>query len=230
MTDFSVQRRIMVDSQVRPSDVTDRRIPRAMLQIPRELFVPASRRGVAYRDDTILLDESGPAARGQGLIRTGWLLAPRTFAKMAQALSIPDQNAQVLDIAGASGYSAAVLSRLARTVIALEDTPATAEMARSALASLDAANVTLKTGVLTAGHAAAAPYDAILVNGAVSTIPQSLLDQLKDGGRLIAILVEGGLSRATVWQRSGSIFDRRPLFDASAPRLQAFEPRPEFVF
>ena len=111
MVDFAVQRTNMVDSQIRPSDVTDRRIPRAMLEVPREVFVPAAARATAYLDDQIKITGSSGGPR--------FLLAPRVLAKMLQHLEVAETDS-VLDIGGATGYSAAILSKLAKSVIALE--------------------------------------------------------------------------------------------------------------
>lgn len=215
MTDFATQRKAMVDSQVRPSDVTDRRIPRAMLEVPREAFVPAAQQPVAYRDGDLKL----PGGRT--------LLSPRVLAKMMQHLEIAD-DAVVLDIGGGTGYPAALLSHMARQVVALECDAGLAERAKGMLGR--DGNVKVVTGPLPDGAADEGPYDAILVNGAVTDISPALLDQLKDGGRLMAVLIDRGVGRATLWRRFGSQFDRRPVFDASAPVLPGFEKKAEFVF
>ena len=217
MTDFATQRKAMVDSQVRPNDVTDRRIPRAMLKVERERFVPASRRAVTYMDGPIPLTDGRPARS---------LLAARDFSKMVQSLAVPD-DAAVLDLGCGTGYTTAILAELARSVVAVEPDPALAERAKALLAGTP--GVTVLSGPLPAGAPAEGPFDAILLNGAVTHMPASLLDQLKDGGRLVAVLA-GGVGRATLWQRHGTRFDRRPLFDAAAPVLPGFESKVEFVF
>lgn len=219
MTDYAVQRINMVDSQVRPSDVTDRRIPRAMLAVPRELFVPAAQLAVAYMDDNLKI--AGPERRV--------LLAPRVLAKLIQYLDIAD-DAQVLDVGGSTGYSAAILARLAKSVVALETEAVGLETAKKAWGAIGASNITPVTGALTAGVPSQAPFDAILINGSVEYMPQTLLDQLKDGGLLAAIQVEGAVGRAVLWQRSAMQFDNRPLFDAGAPILPGFERERAFVF
>ena len=215
MTDFSTQRKAMVDSQVRPSDVTDRRIPRAMLEVPREAFVPSTQQAVAYRDVDLRL--------------TGGrvLLAPRVLAKMMQNLELGD-DAVVLDIGGATGYSAALLSHFAKRVVALESDPGLADRARGMLGR--DGNVKVVTGALTEGVADEGPFDAILINGAVTDVGPGLLDQLKDGGRLVAVMLDRGVGRAFVWRRFAMQFDRRPLFDATAPLLPGFEEKAAFVF
>lgn len=219
--DTTVQRKNMVESQVRPSDVTDRRIIRAMSEIPRELFVPEAARSFAYRDSAIALDAGGTLPRE--------LLEPRTFAKLVQAAAI-DQNAAVLDVGAATGYSAAVLAQLARHVVALESDAALARQAREALAQVGAANVEIVEGPLPEGCAAAGPFDAIVLEGAIETAPSALLDQLKDGGRLVAIVGRKGASRATIWHRDGSVYGTQDVFDANAEVLPGFEREAAFVF
>lgn len=221
MADFAQQRVNMVDSQVRPSDVTDRRIPRAMLEVPREQFVPAPKRAIAYMDDPVPVGDTGGVARH--------LMAPRQLAKLLQHMDVgPD--AVVLDVACATGYAAAVLARMARTVVALEVDSALAERAGSTLRQAGAGNVVIETGPLAAGVPSRAPYDAILVEGGLVEMPAALLDQLKDGGRLVAVLVRNGVGKATLWRRYGMQFDHRELFDASAALLPGFAKPAGFVF
>ena len=225
MTDFAEQRKNMVDAQVRPSDVTDRRIPRAMLTVPREAFVPGSLRSIAYMDENLRVAEGGGGR---------FLLAPRVLAKLIQSLEIGDSDV-VLDIAGATGYSAAILARLAGRVVALESDALLAERAEillrdMALPARSGPPVKLVLGPLAAGVAGDGPYDAILINGAIADVPRGLLDQLKDGGRLAAVRIERGIGRATLWRRHAMQFDQRLLFDAAAPPLAEFGRRTEFVF
>ncbi len=219
MTDYATQRKSMVDSQVRPSDVTDRAIPRAMLDVPRHAFVPEAVREIAYMDDDLKISDGKGAAR--------YLLAPRVLAKLMQHLEIARGN-RVLDVGCATGYSTAVLAHLGARVVALECDSELAEQCRAALAGME--NVQVVDGPLTAGAPSQGPYDAILVNGAVSDIPAALRDQLKDGGRLVAVEVRGGVGKAVIWKRIGTRFDSRELFDASAALLPGFEPKREFVF
>lgn len=217
MNDFATQRTNMVDSQVRPSDVTDRRILRAMLAVPRETFVPEQVKATPYVDEHLPL--------GQGR----YLLAPRTFAKLVQLLAIGEDHA-VLDVGCATGYSTAVLATLARSVVGVEDNAAMAQRAQMALADLGRTNTAIKTAALTAGAPDEGPFDAILINGCVADVPDALLDQLKDGGRLAAVRADGRVGQATLWRRHATSFDARPAFDAGAPLLPGFEKRPGFVF
>jgi protein-L-isoaspartate(D-aspartate) O-methyltransferase len=223
MTDFAQQRKNMVESQVRPSDVTDRRIMRIMSDIPREQYLPSSLRSVAYMDDHITL----AGTPGRGPVRQ--LLAPRAFAKMLQLLDIGSGEI-VLDVGSSCGYSAAVLSRLAETVVALEVDADLASQAQKALTEQSIDNVIFKTGALPEGAKAEAPFDAILVNGSIPEAPLGLLEQLKDGGRLVAILASGRRSQATVWRRVGKNFEGRPVFDAAAATLPGFELKAEFAW
>ena len=221
--DYAVPRRNMVESQVRPSDVTDRRIIRAMADIPREVFVPEDARPLAYMDGPIAV---GPASGGASRA----LLEPRTFAKLVQAAEI-EPTAAVLDIGAATGYSSAVLARLAQRVVALEVDADLAGRARETLARIGAEGVEVVTGDLAAGWSEGGPYDAIVVEGAIETIPPGLLDQLKDGGRLVAIQSRhGGAGRAMVWRRDGSVFGTQDVFDANGEVLPGFERAPAFVF
>jgi protein-L-isoaspartate(D-aspartate) O-methyltransferase len=223
MSDLSLQRLNMVESQVRPSDVTDRRIPRAMNAVPREAFVSAARRSLAYLDIDLPLDVPGRGASGRVM------LAPRTFAKLLQLASI-EPNAVVLDIGCGTGYSSAIIARLAQTVVALEHDPALAQEATRVLQSLGADTVAVVQGDLVAGYPSEGPYDAIVIEGAVAARPEALLGQLKDGGRLVAILTDGRTGRAVVWQRTGAAISESDGFDAAAPYLPGFEPVPKFVF
>ncbi len=224
MADLSLQRRNMVESQVRPSDVTDRRIPRAMGVVPREAFVSAARKGLAYLDIDLPIDVPGQTG-ASGRV----LLAPRTLAKLLQLAAV-DETDVVLDIGCATGYSSAILGKLAQTVVALEFDTALAQEATRVLQSLGADNVAVVHGDLAAGYPAEGPFDVIVIEGAVAKVPEALLGQLKDGGRLVAILSDGRTGRAAVWRRTGGAISERDGFDASAPFLPGFEPERRFVF
>ncbi len=216
--DFSLARRNMVENQIRTNKVTDAAVVEALAQIPRETFVPESRRAVAYVDEEVDL---GGGRR---------LLEPMVFARMLQTAAIqPDEV--VLDVGCGTGYSAAVLSRLAGTVIALESDRELAARARDRLSALRIANVELVEGPLDQGVAARAPYGAILVEGGIARSPDALRAQLADRGRLISIsLRPGGLGQAELTSRIGNSFPVRPLFDAVATALPGFAARAGFVF
>ena len=217
MTDTLLQRKNMVESQVRPSDVTDRRIMTAMLEIPRERFVPAGVAPLAY------MDEALSVAPGRSL------MAPRDFARLVQLAGINTSD-KVLIVGALSGYSSAVISRLARTVVAIESDVSAVAAAKAALIDAKITNVTVETGQLSAGWFAAAPYDVIFVEGAVESVPSSLLDQLADAGRLVAVELDGGVGRAVVRQKTGNITSRRVAFEASAALLPGFERPRAFSF
>ncbi len=218
MVDAAVQRTNMVESQVLPSDVTDLRIVRAMRRVARERFVPGHLAGLAYMDEPIQIAGAKSGAR--------WLLAPRVEAKLLQLADIGPAD-HVLIVGGATGYSAALLAEVARSVVALESDEALIELSRQNLAGL--ANVTVVAGPLKAGWPTKAPYDAIVVEGSVSTVPEELFDQLKDGGRLVAIVNAEGIGKATIWRRFGRSIDSRVAFDASGPELPGFGKVPSFV-
>ncbi len=218
MADSALQRKNMVESQVRPSDVTDRRIMAAMQDIPRERFVPEGQKPLAYMDEAI------PFGGGRGM------LAPRIFARLVQLGNIGADD-KVLDVGCLSGYSAAVLARLAGHVVALESDAALAQTAQNELAARAAANVVVVTGALAAGHAAAAPYDVIIVEGAAERIPDALTGQLAQGGRLVAIEASGRrLGQAVIITKSASGLTKRVAFEASGFLLPGFEKPAAFTF
>ena len=223
MTDTIQQRINMVDSQVRPSDVTDRRIIKAMLEVPREAFAPGDMHALAYMDAALPVTK----ASAERAART--LLPPRTLAKMLQLAAV-EPECSVLDVGCATGYSTALIGKLAGKVVGLEADPDLAERARAALNKVEAAGIKVVQGPLAAGVADEAPFDAILLNGAVPEVPQTLLDQLKDGGRLVAIVAPTGYGRVQVWRRTGRSFGSITAFDAAADLLPGFAHEPGFVF
>jgi len=223
MTDFAAARRMMVDSQVRTSDVTDLRIIAAMLELPRERFVPEDKADLAYLDLDIPVT---PASAGQPARR---LLKPMVLAKMVQAAEIAAGD-HVLDVGCATGYSSALLAQLAQSVVALEEDDALARHARESLRAVGTENVTVVTGPLAQGWPAAAPYDVIFVNGATEILPQALTRQLKEGGRLVAVLGRAPVGQAMLYRRVGGEVSGWPIFDAAAPLLPGFTSPPAFVF
>jgi protein-L-isoaspartate(D-aspartate) O-methyltransferase len=218
MADTALQRKNMVESQVRPSDVTDRRIMAAMSTIPREIFIPDRLAKFAYSDETLSL---GPNAV---------MLSPSTLARLVQLADInPGDN--VLVIGGAAGYAAAIVARLAKTVVALLPDSNAASEAANAFRKAGVDNVTAAAGDLAQGWAARAPYAAIVVEGGVEAVPDVLKEQLGEGGGLAAIEVERGLGHAFLLQKTGQLVVRRDAFQATAPLLHGFEsPKPAFVF
>lgn len=217
MTDYAAARRAMVDCQVRPSDVTRYSIIEAMLWAPRERFVPKALREVAYSD--------GEIALGHGRV----LMAPRTFAKMLEAAAI-GRDALVLDLAPGTGYSTAVISRLAEAVVAVEPEEEFAAEAQQAFDELEVLNAAITVGAPPEGDPAHGPYDVIFINGAVERLPEALTAQLKDGGRLVAIFGNGGIGQCRVVVRSGATLSDRSVFDASAPIVPGFEKEEAFAF
>jgi protein-L-isoaspartate(D-aspartate) O-methyltransferase len=215
MTDFATARSRMVDSQVRPSDVTDLRVLWALQTIERECFVPEKARDLAYADYDM------PVSRGRRLLK------PRVFAKLAQQANIKATD-RVLDVGCALGYSAAVLAELAAEVIALEQEPELSAAAAKALAVNG--KVRLVTGPLADGYSADAPYDVIVIEGATEIEPTALLRQLSDGGRLVCLLGSGPAGKATLYRRSGEGVGERPIFDAAAGVLPGFAKPPAFAF
>lgn len=209
MTDFAERRTMMVDTQIRPSDVTKFPIIEAMLSVPREVFVPADRQEAAYLGDNIEL--------GQGRV----LLEPRTFAKILDAIDIqPDEL--VLDLGAGTGYSAAVLARLAEAVIAQEEDASLIAEAQTALSDVGADNVVLHEAPLTEGAPDMGPYDAIVVEGAVEHLPETITDQLKEGGRIAALFLEGRLGTVRIGYRIDGRINWRFSFNAGAPVLPGF--------
>jgi protein-L-isoaspartate(D-aspartate) O-methyltransferase len=220
MVDFARQRQAMVDGQVRVNDVTDQRILEAMLEIPREQFVPKNRAELSYIDEDIQIREAFGAAPAR------YLIEPMVLAKLVQALEITSEE-RALVIGCATGYSTALLAKLAKEVVALEGEEALAASARRLLGQ---PNVTVVTGAMNTGWPYAAPYDAILIDGAVEFVPEAITSQLSDGGRLVAVVGTGGAAKALVHVRSGGVISARPVFDAAIPPLPGFARPPQFVF
>jgi protein-L-isoaspartate(D-aspartate) O-methyltransferase len=216
MMTFLERRRMMVDTQVRPSDVTKFPIIAAMLEVARENFVPASRREAAYVGEHVPL--------GGGRV----VLDPRVLAKMLDTLDIgPDEL--VLDVGAGLGYGAAVIGELAEAVVALESDADMAREAETALADAGADNVAVVNGALAEGAAKHGPYDVILVEGGVQEWPDALTSQLKDGGRVAAVFIEGNLGTVRSGLKAGGRITWRYAFNATAPILPGFESRPAFA-
>jgi protein-L-isoaspartate(D-aspartate) O-methyltransferase len=216
MADFETLRRMMVDGQVRTADVTQWPLIQAMLDLPREHFVPDSQAGLAY------LDLDLPVGDG-----TRRLLKPMVLAKMLQALDI-SADSSVLDVGCATGYAAALMARLGASVVALEEQPQLAAKARANLAGH--ANVEVVEGPLVDGYRSRAPYGAILVEGAIELDPEELCRQLADGGRLICIRGSGPAGKVVIYSKNAADITPRTAFDAAGPTLPGFAKPLAFAF
>ncbi|MFC7290830.1 protein-L-isoaspartate O-methyltransferase family protein [Hirschia litorea] len=213
----AVARETMIDTQVRPNDVTDRRIHTALQAVPREAFLPKSRHSLAYAE----FDHQTSEGR--------YMWRARDFAKLLEAAKIKPTD-EVLDIASGSGYSSAILSYLAAAVVGLEDDEAIAEAASARLDALNIDNADVVAGDIKKGLADQGPYDVIIVNGAVEIVPTEWTDQLKDGGRLAVVVREGKVSQARIYTRAGDALSCRSAFDTAPPALPGFEKTASFVF
>lgn len=214
MTDFSAQRVMMVDTQVRPSDVTKFPIIAAMLAVPREEFVPAALRETAYMGESLDL--------GAGRV----VMDARVFAKLLDALDIQPSD-QVLDIACGLGYGAAVIARLGASVVAVEENPDMAAQASAVLAAQSVGNASVQTAALTAGIKG--QFDVIIIEGGVGQVPAVILENLNEGGRIAAVFMQGALGIAKIGHKSGQDVAWRYAFNASLPVLSGFETATEFA-
>ncbi len=218
MFDFAQARSNMIDSQLRTNKVTDTGVLEAFAAVPRERFLPEARAGVAY------IDEDLEVAPGR------YLMEPMVLARLLQAARI-EATDMVLDVGCTTGYSSAVLARLADTVVALENDPALCERANQTLQDLDIDNAVVVTGDLTAGYEKQAPYDVILLGGAVAELPEAILSQLAEGGRLVTVIAtQAHLGQAVLVRRNAGQASRRVLFDAAVRKLPGFAAAPGFVF
>ena len=218
MNDFDRVRALMVDNQLRTSGVTEHRLLASMAAIPRERFVAANRRPVAYVDDVQWLGE--PGARR-------FLAPPALLAKLLQLAEIGETDT-VLDIGAATGYSTAVISRLAASVVGLEFDAGLAGLARNNLADLAIANADIVAGDIAALRGR--QFDVVVVEGALDSVPDAFLAALKDGGRLVALVRSGGVAVANVVVKTGAATAARGEFNATLPPLFAARPAEEFVF
>lgn len=212
---FSLARFHMVESQLRPNKVTDLRVLDAMGTVPRELFVPAARQSVAY------VDEDVEIAPGR------FLMEPMVFARLAQEARLAPGD-RILDIGCGSGYSTAILAHLGDHVIAVESDQGLAVRAAENLGGLEIKNAGIAHGALLDGYPEQGPYQAILLNGMVAAVPEALLAQLAEGGRLAAVVAEEGrvnrVGRACLYEKANGAVSSRPLFDANTPFLPGCAP------
>lgn len=216
MADFARRRMMMVDTQVRPSDVTKYPIIEAMLAVPREAFVPEGREEAAYAGENL------PLAPGRVMVE------PRTLAKLLDAMDITPTDL-VLILGTGMGYSAAVVARMAEAVVAVEEDAAMAADAERRLSAQGADNVAVVAGALAAGSARHGPYDAVLIEGGVETVPVALVQQLREDGRIGALFMENGVGTARIGIRRGGDVVWRSIFNAAAPVLPGFARPREFA-
>ncbi|MBL6853339.1 MAG: protein-L-isoaspartate O-methyltransferase [Alphaproteobacteria bacterium] len=217
MADYATQRFNMVETQVRTNDVTDVRLHQVMNTVPRERFVPANRRAIAYADVPV---EIAPGR---------FLLDPRTFAKLLQLANLRGTD-PVLDVGCGTGYSSVVIGRIVRSVVALEQDADLVRIASDMVPASGAPNVAVVQGGLTEGHKARAPYSLIFINGAIEAVPDSLFDQLAEGGRLVAVIQTGAQGHAHLFVKDKGRVGERPDFDATVPVLAGFKKVVGFVF
>ncbi|MFK7940562.1 MAG: protein-L-isoaspartate O-methyltransferase [Roseovarius sp.] len=216
MPDYTARRTMMVDTQVRPSDVTKFPIIDAMLSVKREAFVPRNMREAAYMGEN--LDMGGARV----------MLEPRTLAKALDALDIR-QDELVLDVGCALGYSTAVIARMAELVVGVEDDEALAQEAQTVLLDQGADNAVVHHGPLTEGAAEHGPYDVIMIEGAVEHLPAALTDQLKEGGRIACLFMEGALGVVRIGYKIDDDISWRFSFNAGAPVMPGFEKHAAFT-
>jgi protein-L-isoaspartate(D-aspartate) O-methyltransferase len=215
--DFVAARRNMIESQLRTNRIVDEALLAVMADVPRERFVPEHLQGIAYVDEDLAI--------GGGR----YIMEPLVLAAMIQGAGVRPADV-VLDIASGTGYAAAVLARLAGTVFALESDAALAARAGELYLEMAPDNVVPIEGPLAEGCAEHAPFDVILIEGTVERVPDAILDQLGDDGRLVAVVLENGIGRMTVIRKSGGHYSQRAIRDANTPQLEAFQRPPEFVF
>jgi protein-L-isoaspartate(D-aspartate) O-methyltransferase len=218
--DFEQLRRNMVDSQIRTNDVTDLRLLDAILSVPRELFVPEARRELAYTDEDVEIT----AGRDKR-----YLMKPVPMARLIQLADVRPGDV-VLDVGSGTGYAAAIMSRIAKQVVALESESVFADAAAIALAATHCGNVVTVTGPFVAGFATKGPYDVIFVNGAVDEVPATFFGQLKEDGRLVAIEGYGNAGVAKLFTKHDGHVASRKVFNAAVKSLPGLRKEPGFVF
>jgi protein-L-isoaspartate(D-aspartate) O-methyltransferase len=219
MTDFALARRNMIDGQLRPNRVTNAELLAAIGDLPRERFLPDALRSVAYADDDV------PLGNGR------YLMEPMVLARLVQALQ-PHHRDRALVVGAGRGYGAALLARLVKLVAAVESEPALAGPAGQIAKELGLVNIHWITGKLEQGGPGEGPYDIVLIEGAVQQLPQAILDQMAEGGRLAAVVAgaTGAMGVAQLFVKEGGVTSGRPLFEAGTPLLPGFAPPPRFTF
>ena len=219
MTDFALARRNMVDGQLRPNRVNDAGLLAALSELPRERFLPEALRSVAYADDDV------PLGNGR------FMMEPMVLARLIQILQ-PRAEDKALVAAAGLGYGAAILGRLTKSVVAVEADAGLAAAARKTLQELGVTGVEQVAGPAEQGAAASAPYDIVLIEGAVPEVPGAIADQLAEGGRLATVIADpsGALGVAHLFVKQGGVVSGRPLFDAGTPLLPGFARPARFTF
>ncbi len=222
MNDYTAARKTMVDCQIRPSGVTHLAIIDAMLDIPRENFVGEPQKPLAYIDEDLPLEMTADSAQR-------FLLEPTIFARLLQLAEI-QPGSIVLDIGCATGYSTAVISKLCSSVVALEEDNSLSKLAGENLAELEIDNAVVVNGPLSKGYSKEGPFDAIVIAGGVEQVGQTILEQLKNGGKLVTILADNRPGRAVQYLRDGENFTAVAYFDSSVKMLPGFVKAKEFEF
>ncbi|UTW57707.1 protein-L-isoaspartate O-methyltransferase [Kordiimonas sp. SCSIO 12603] len=217
MSDFETARNSMIDCQLRPNEVNDERIIAAIRAVPKENFVPKAKRSIAY------VDEDLEVADGR------FIMEPTIFARLLVAADVKDTDL-VLDIGPVTGYSSAVIAGLADAVVALEGDEAFAKAAETKLSDADIMNVAVVNGDMKEGVAKQGPFDVIFIEGAVDEVPEALVKQLKENGRLLCVKVEAGVGRAHIITNKGDELEAKNLFDANVEAIPGFEKAEGFVF
>ena len=218
MTDYAAARLNMVESQIRANNVTDPPVVDAFMSVPREIFVPKTMRGVAYVDEDLSL--------GDGR----YLIEPMVLARLVQLGQVGPEDL-VLDVGSATGYSTAVLARLAAAVVGVEADEPMVQAATANLGQLGIDNAVFVRGPLEAGYAKQAPYNVIIFQGAIDAVPPAIADQLAEGGRLVAVVRQPrGMGLGSLFMREHGTLSGRAAFDAATPLLPGFARKPAFVF
>lgn len=220
MSQYDIARRTMLDNQIRTSDVTELRLLASLGAVPREAFVSAELRPLAYTDHMLRLTAGNPGR---------WLMPAAQLAKLVQLAEIMSGE-KVLVVGSGSGYSVAVIAPLAASVTGLEEDEALVATSTATLQSLAVANAAIVKGRMTDGAPAAAPFDVIFIDGAIDELPASLVSQLAEGGRLVTVEGRGGAAFARIYVKSNGLVTGRDAFNCAAKPLPGFEHKPEFVF
>lgn len=217
MLDFATARMNMVESQLRTNRVTDRRLIAAFETVPRERYMPESKRSIAYVDEDLRITDDR------------YMVEPMVLARLIEEAQVRSDDVALVVGAG-TGYACAILAELAATVVGLENDPGLANAAERALSAEGVDNAVIVQGELAKGVPKQGPFNVILINGAIETLPDALVQQLADGGRLVSVRREGAVGRAFLLERFGEAEGERVLFDARTPVLTGFEAARGFVF